>query len=269
MIRPTAKITVVSLLSISIVISLILIINIAHFSPVKSTENTPPTPTKPQEIEDIKPAAPNNEDNHVGENKNAEPTTRESLAALPSKNNKSRIEKSPVTTTDKQYSTDISSSQSIDNNTEQEERIKNTAPTAATIINTYPNADSCPQTNSLSYEASACESISYVSWKIKERYGKTANEFGISGDAKNWGQSAAVSGLRVDNIPEQYSVGYSSTSNVFPFGHVIWVESVNADGTINLSEYDNPYSSISGQKGDFGYRTNVLASSFTGYIHFD
>ena len=51
-------------------------------------------------------------------------------------------------------------------------------------------------------------------------------------------------------------------------GHVAWVESVNANGTINITEYNNKYSSASGRWGDFGSRINVPASSFQKYISF-
>ena len=48
----------------------------------------------------------------------------------------------------------------------------------------------------------------------------------------------------------------------------MWVEGVNADGTINLSEYNNYGSSLSHLPGDYGYRTGVSTYGLV-FIHFD
>lgn len=264
----------ISLLSISVIVGLILIINISHSPSIKSTEHTP---TNNQETEEVEPV-PDNKDDHETKSKDAEPATQEPAPSTHSrntthsskvKNDSAQNKESHVSATNEQYSTDIPLPQPTNNDNEQEERNKSISQ-VTNITNTYPDANNCPQNSGIapSYGALICESTSYVSWKIKERYGKTANEFGISGDAKDWEQSASAMGLRVDNIPERHSVGYSSASNAASFGHVVWIESVNTDGTVNLSEYNNLLSSISGQAHDFGYRTNVPASSFR-YIHFD
>ena len=110
-----------------------------------------------------------------------------------------------------------------------------------------------------------CQCTSYANWKVKESWGRSAVGFGIAGNARDWGHYARMAGLLVDDNPAPHTVGYQ-TSGIF--GHVVWIEGVNADGTVNLSEYNNLYSSVSGQKGDFGYRVNVPASSFN-YIHFN
>lgn len=139
--------------------------------------------------------------------------------------------------------------------------------------NSYFKAGSCPQMNytyygSVVYDGIGmviCQCTSYANWKVYERWGKSAVGFGISGDAKDWGRTAAASGLLVDDNPAAWTVGYQTSGT---YGHVVWVEGVNGDGTVNVSEYNNLYSSVSGKKGDFGYRINVSASSFR-YIHFD
>jgi surface antigen len=76
-------------------------------------------------------------------------------------------------------------------------------------------------------------------------------------DASNWKAAANAVGIRVDNIP---SVGSVAWWDLGTYGHVAYVESVNSDNTVNISEYNNdpPY----GCK--FGTRSNISAQY---YIH--
>ncbi|MBQ6396426.1 CHAP domain-containing protein [Candidatus Saccharibacteria bacterium] len=132
-------------------------------------------------------------------------------------------------------------------------------------LNSYPYAGSCPGLNwrytlagysgDNRFGGDYCECVSYAAWKVYEYWGRSL----YWGDANEWGWRASNSGFRVDNIPEAHTVGYYTNS---AWGHVVWVESVNADGTINYSEYNGAYTA------DFSYRTGVSASIFS-YIHFD
>jgi len=138
----------------------------------------------------------------------------------------------------------------------------------ASGTNSYAYASQCPQQNwrytgkvILAYGGAICECTGYAGYKVYERYGVT---IGSWGDAKYWGVSASSRGYRVDDQPEAGSVGYQTSGT---WGHVVWIEAVNSDGSVNLSEYNNRYSSVSGSPADFGYRVNVPASSFR-YIHF-
>lgn len=151
-------------------------------------------------------------------------------------------------------------------------KYNSTGKVVASGLNSYPKAGDCPQMNYTNigyviyYDGMAiCQCTSYANWKVKESWGRSAVGFGIAGNARDWGHYARMAGLLVDDNPAPHTVGYQ-TSGIF--GHVVWIEGVNADGTVNLSEYNNLYSSVSGQKGDFGYRVNVPASSFH-YIHFN
>lgn len=129
--------------------------------------------------------------------------------------------------------------------------------------NTYPMRNNCPQDN-LRYLYTGgyvCQCTSYAGWKVKERYGIVISAWG---DAKNWGNTASRLGYRVDHVPEAGSVAYSTSG---PYGHVMWVESVNSNGTINLSEYNNTYSAASHKPGDFGYRIGVSINGLN-FIHF-
>ncbi|MCG7420532.1 LysM peptidoglycan-binding domain-containing protein [Macrococcus epidermidis] len=79
-------------------------------------------------------------------------------------------------------------------------------------------------------------------------------------NASNWASAARKDGYTVNNIPE---VGALATTTDGPLGHVAFVERVNADGTIMVSEtnYLTP-------SGVVGYRTLTLAQmSRYQFIH--
>lgn len=86
-----------------------------------------------------------------------------------------------------------------------------------------------------------CECTSYVAWKI--------NQTGISGfnngylnghfgNAKNWATNARDIGWSVSKTP---SVGAIANWTKSKYGHVAFVEAVNNDGTITISEYNKNY----------------------------
>lgn len=138
-----------------------------------------------------------------------------------------------------------------------------------TGYNTYPYQDRCPQERDTfyAYGGYSCECVSYTGWKAYEYYGVTISYWG---NASSWASSARARGYTVDHTPAAGSIG-QTTSGVY--GHVFWVESVNADGSINVTEYNNWYATglYSGvyQTHDFGART-IKASDVAqyNYIHF-
>ena len=67
----------------------------------------------------------------------------------------------------------------------------------------------------------------YVFDKVGGKIGSTW------GNANNWASAAAASGYTVNNSPSQGSILQSSTGAM---GHVAYVESVNSDGSIRVSE---------------------------------
>lgn len=130
--------------------------------------------------------------------------------------------------------------------------------------NTYPWAGRCPQDNVgyIVVGGYVCQCTSYAGWKVQERWGIYISNWG---NAYSWGDSATRRGYVVNNTPAPGTVAYS-TAGIY--GHVMWVESVNSNGTINLTEYNNTASAASGLPGDFGARFNVNPSLYR-YIHFD
>ncbi len=144
----------------------------------------------------------------------------------------------------------------------------------------YPFSNICPgytytaiARGDSAYGGYKCQCTSYAGWKAYEYYGVLISAWG---NARYWVGSGSVSktargrdgnyhAYRIDRTPAAHTVAVSTLGT---FGHVMWVESVNANGTINLSEYNNTASAASGLEGDFGARYNVGPSQYY-YIHFD
>ncbi len=140
----------------------------------------------------------------------------------------------------------------------------NSSGVAAFGVNTYPYQGDCPHKN-LWYVTQwgyVCQCTSYAGYKAYEHWGAYIAYWG---NAYSWDEAAVARGYRVDYDPAPYTI---AVSNYGAYGHVMWVEGVNANGTINLSEYNNPYSSASGLPGDFGYRVGVSTAGLV-FIHFD
>ena len=112
-----------------------------------------------------------------------------------------------------------------------------------------------------------CQCTSYAGWKVYESYRIVINGWG---DAKSWGDSAKRAGYRVDHNPTAGSVGQYSDG---VYGHVFWVESVNSNGSINITEYNSWWGTKNytgnGTMGDFGSEViDAGMASGYNYIHF-
>ena len=162
--------------------------------------------------------------------------------------------------------------------------------------NTFPWQEGCPANNlngvayledvvitgfSTPHALGAmCQCTSYAGWKVWDRY-RIAVSWGWY-HAKDWDKAARNDGYRVDHIPEADSLGQSPDGT---WGHVWWVESVNGDGSVNVTEYNNPYATCLYQTGgdlnycawnytsypsaDFGSRTmSAAAAAQYNYVHF-
>ena len=109
-----------------------------------------------------------------------------------------------------------------------------------------------------------CECTSYAGFKANERWGVSISSWG---DAKSWGNSARARGYSVTSYAEAQASGQGVTHTVGyitsgTWGHVVWVENDNGDGTINISEYNATYTA------GFDYATRVNAYKYN-YIHFN
>ncbi len=145
--------------------------------------------------------------------------------------------------------------------------------------NTYPWQANCPTQMDQYYTmyggqyigGYVCECTSYAGWKA---YEATAGMVAIAwwGNAKSWAQSARNAGFRVDHNPSYGSIGQSGNPGDAGTGHVFWVESVNADGSVNITEYNNWWSTgrLTGSYhvGDFGAQTlSASEARKYNYIH--
>lgn len=144
-----------------------------------------------------------------------------------------------------------------------------------TGANTYPWQADCPARQDLYLTywdghiigGYACECVSYAGWKAYEAYGVVA----AWGNASTWASGAQAAGYRVDRSPAAGTIGQTSSGY---YGHVFWVESVNGDGSLNVTEYNNWWSTglVSGNQhaGDFGARTiSASEAAQYNYIHFN
>ena len=141
--------------------------------------------------------------------------------------------------------------------------------------NTYPWQGDCPDKQDfyMTYQDGyalggyVCECVSYTGWKAYEFYGLYLSW----GNAYSWDDGARAAGYVVDHTPAPNTIGQVDG---YPYGHVFWVESVNADGSISVTEYNNAYATYlySGDMhyGDFGARTIDAGDLWQyNFIHLD
>jgi surface antigen len=79
------------------------------------------------------------------------------------------------------------------------------------------------------------ECVSYTAWKVQQTYGHMP--YGL-GDAKQWPSSARAVGYNTGSTPRANTV---AIWNVGYYGHAMWVEAVNGDGSIWVSQYNYDY----------------------------
>ena len=111
-----------------------------------------------------------------------------------------------------------------------------------------------------------CECVSYAAWKVYINYGVLANW----GNANTWDDNAMAMGYYLDHTPKAGAVGQTDDGY---YGHVFWVEHVNKDGSIVISDYNDWQStkaySGNGHGWDYGLMTiPARYVSQYNYIHF-
>lgn len=105
------------------------------------------------------------------------------------------------------------------------------------------------------------ECVSYVAWKIAST-GRYVPYFGGAGNANEWPSTAARHGIPSGSTPK---AGAAAVMNIGYYGHVMYVESVNGDGTITISDYNRGWDGLYRGPDDRGSR--ISASGLT-YIYF-
>lgn len=101
------------------------------------------------------------------------------------------------------------------------------------------------------------ECVSYTAWKVSES-GRHMPYWGGIGNANQWDDNARAAGIPVDGNPR---AGDVAIKNSGPYGHAMYVESVNPNGTINISQYN---ASLDGR---YSLAYNVSTAGLV-FIHF-
>lgn len=76
--------------------------------------------------------------------------------------------------------------------------------------------------------------VSYTAWKVAAS-GRHMPYWGGRGNANQWDDNARAAGIPVDRTPR---VGDVAVRNAGTYGHVMYVDAVNSDGSINISQYN-------------------------------
>lgn len=98
----------------------------------------------------------------------------------------------------------------------------------------------------------------YVAWKLQSLGVPDAKTRGL-GNGGEWYDRAGLKGLPRGDVPAVGAIAVKTGG----LGHVVYVEAVNANGTITVSDYNYSYD------GTGGTRTiNPVAAGFTKFVYF-
>jgi surface antigen len=100
------------------------------------------------------------------------------------------------------------------------------------------------------------ECVSYTAFRVAVS-GRHMPFWGGVGNANQWDDDAIAEGIPVDGTPR---AGDVAISNAGAYGHAMYVESVNANGTINISQYN---AALNGT-----FSTNTISVGSLVFIHF-
>ena len=105
------------------------------------------------------------------------------------------------------------------------------------------------------------ECVSYTAWKVYQKNGYMPY-WGGRGNANQWPGNARAAGIPTGSTPRVGAIGVISSGY---YGHTVYVESVNPNGTINISQYNELTSAGWGQ---YSERYNVNPATYDTYIYF-
>jgi surface antigen len=94
----------------------------------------------------------------------------------------------------------------------------------------------------------------WVAWRVKTAGGYVPSGLG---NAKYWDDRASAYGFTVSSAPR---VGAAAVSNYGYYGHVMYVEAVNDNGTITVSDYN--------RAGTGKYDINSISSAGLMFVYF-
>ena len=112
----------------------------------------------------------------------------------------------------------------------------------------YCSTDPCPQNTIDPFLFYYRECTSYIAWCMNRDAGTTSApapyfftnwmQDGHWGNAGNWNDNAIQLGYTVNTTPAVGSIAHWEGSEIGTIGHVAYVEAVNQDGSVNVSEYN-------------------------------
>jgi surface antigen/cell division protein FtsB len=105
--------------------------------------------------------------------------------------------------------------------------------------------------------------VSYTAWKVYQKNGYMPYWGGV-GNANQWPNNARNAGIPVSSVPRAGSVGVIMAGQ---YGHVVWVEGINSNGTINVSQY-NYFNAGGSGWGHYSEMYNVSPGAYDYYIYF-
>lgn len=100
------------------------------------------------------------------------------------------------------------------------------------------------------------ECVSYTAFRVAAS-GRNMPYWGGRGNANQWDEDARAAGIPADDNPQPGDV---AISNRGAYGHAMYVESVNGNGTISISQYN---AALDGR-----YSTNTISPAGLVFIHF-
>lgn len=101
------------------------------------------------------------------------------------------------------------------------------------------------------------ECVSYTAWMVYKNDGIDVTGFG---NANEWPAHARAAGIPTGSTPKVGSVAIYMGGSSDPYGHAMWVKSVNGDGSITVDQYNLYYD------GNF-YETTISAAGLV-YLYF-
>lgn len=113
-------------------------------------------------------------------------------------------------------------------------------------------------TDPLGYGCRQC--VSYTAFKVGQRTGNYPRYWG---NANMWPASARAAGYQTGSTPRANSVGVIMAGQ---YGHTVWVDSVNSDGTLTISQY-NYYNAGGPGWGNYS-KMRVSANTYNTFIYF-
>jgi surface antigen len=128
----------------------------------------------------------------------------------------------------------------------------------------YAPASTNPPTPQLGSALGNC--TWYASGRLLELGAMPSKLDALYGNAGQWASEAEASGISVDTTPTVHSIAELDSTSGYPDGHVAVVESVNADGTITVTE--SSYDPDPTSAWDFEWRHRTVAPAwFSHFIH--